>query len=68
MEQTTVYLSEEDAKKFIEWQKHYDTFQLLLDRGVFDVKNGNVVLHFDSVGTLQTIERGDILYARRFDK
>ncbi len=68
MDKVTIFLSEEEAKKYIEWQKNYATFNLLLEKGVFNVTNGNVVLHFDKFGTLQTIERGDILYMRRLDK
>ncbi len=65
--QITIFLTDDQAKKFVEFQKNYETFRILQERGVFNIRNGNAVLHFDSFGVLQTIERGDILYARRFD-
>lgn len=57
----------EDAKKFLLFQEHYETFNLLIKSNVFDVKNGKVELHFDSIGKLQSIHRADILYDKRFD-
>jgi hypothetical protein len=60
-----ILLSEIEAKKWVTFQKHYDLFMLLVEKGVFDQKNGSVALHFDSVGNLQTIQRADILYSKK---
>jgi hypothetical protein len=65
MEKIAIYIPDEDAKKFILFQKHYDLFTLLLDKGIFDQKNCAVTLHFDSGGVLKTIQRNDYLYSRQ---
>lgn len=62
-----ILLSEIEAKKWMMFQKHYDTFMLLIEKGVFDQRNGSVALHFDNVGTLQTIQRADVLYSKKHD-
>ena len=61
----TILMTEEDAKLFVLFQEHYDTFKMLVERGVFDQKSAAVTLHFDSVGTLQVINRADTLYSRK---
>lgn len=60
-----VFIPDEDAKRFLLFQKHYDVFNLLLERGVFDQKNCAISLHFDKFGVLQTIQRADFLYSKR---
>lgn len=62
-----VYMPDEDAKKFLEFQKHYQIFSILLEKGVFNQKNASISLNFDSNGVLQTIQRADFLYAKRFE-
>lgn len=63
--EVTILLPEEEAKMFLLFQEHYDTFRLMLERGVFDQKNAAVTLHFDNAGTLQVIQRADSLYSRK---
>lgn len=63
-ETTTVFLIPEEAQKFLEFQKNYKTFMLLLNQGVFDQRNATISLYFDHDGTLQTIIRNDFLYKR----
>ena len=60
-----VYIPDEDAEKFLLFQRYYDTFSLMVDSGVFDIKNGSATLHFDKKGELLAINRADILYSRR---
>ena len=54
-----------DAEKFLFFQEHYDTFCLLLDSGVFDVRNGSVTMHMDRKGSIKVINRLDVLYSDR---
>lgn len=61
----TIIMSEGDAKLFLAFQANYELFKLLVDRGVFDQKNAAITMHFDSVGTLQLIQRADNLYSRK---
>lgn len=65
--EVAVYIPDEDAKKFLLFQEHYETFCLLLDRGVFQQKNAAISLHFDQNGTLQTIQRADFLYSKKHE-
>ena len=63
----TLFVSEEEAKKFIEYQKNFLMFNLLLEKGVFNIKNGSAVLNFDNEGVLQNIQRADFLYSRKHE-
>lgn len=68
MNEINILLTETDAEHFKMFQKYYSEFVLLVERGVFDQKNCAVSLHFDSEGTLQTIQRADFLYSRKHEK
>lgn len=65
--EVAVYLPDETAKKFLLFQEYFDTFSILIDRGVFQQKNAAISLHFDNNGTLQTIQRADFLYSRKHE-
>tara|TARA_R110000868_G_scaffold86958_1_gene243522 strand:- start:11671 stop:11889 length:219 start_codon:yes stop_codon:yes gene_type:complete len=60
-----VYIPDEEAQKFLLFQRYYEQFSLLVDSGVFDVRNGSVVLHYDKSGGLMAINRADVLYSKR---
>lgn len=60
-----VYIPDEDAQKFLLFQQYYDIFTLMVESGVFDIKNGSAALHFDKNGELLAINRADILYSKR---
>lgn len=60
-----VYIPDEDAEKFLLFQRFYDTFSLMVDSGVFEIKNGSATLHFDKNGELLAINRADVLYSKR---
>ena len=66
-EPIAIYVPDEEAKKFLEFQEHYDVFMLLLNSGVFDVRNGSVVLHMDKNGSIKAINRSDVLYSARHE-
>lgn len=63
----TIFLSPSEAIEFRNFQKYYTEFMLLVNKGVFDQKNSAITLHFDSNGTLQTIQRADFMYSRRHE-
>lgn len=63
---TQIFLIPAEAQQFIAFQAHYEPFVTLLDSGVFSIRNGSVALHFDSEGVLQTIQRSDYLYNRKY--
>ena len=65
IEKVAVYVADADAAKFILFQQHFEPFSVMLDCGVFDIRNGSAILHFDQNGTLQAVNRADVLYSRR---
>lgn len=67
MNEIAIYIPDEEAKLFLKFQEHYDTFCLLHEHGVFDVKNGSVTLHMDKFGAIKAINRSDVLYSSRHD-
>lgn len=60
---TTLIISEEDAKLFIQFQKNYDVYSSLskeLDKGI---GYGKLTMNF-AAGVLQNIVREEIVYKR----
>jgi hypothetical protein len=66
-EKIAIYIPDDEAKKFLLFQEHYATFCLLLESGVFGVRNGSVVLHMDKKGLIKAINRTDVLYSARHE-
>lgn len=60
-----VYIPDAEAEKFLLFQRYFEQFSLLVENGVFEVKNGSVALHFDKNGELMAINRADVLYSKR---
>jgi hypothetical protein len=54
---TTIELTDEDALAFVEYRKKQKLFEDLLKAGVFDIRGGNAVLHFDGIGNLIKVEK-----------
>lgn len=52
-----VYLSEEEATRFVAFQKRYSFIKLLDDIGAFDIKSGSVTIHFDNIGQIGSIDK-----------
>lgn len=57
IETTAVYLTEEQAKLFIEFQKRFAFLKLLESIQGFDIKNGSITISFDSVGKISSVEK-----------
>lgn len=64
--ETTVYVSESEAKNWMLFQEFFDPFEVMVTCGVFKVRNGSVSLDFDKEGTLRAIRRSDVLYNERY--
>jgi hypothetical protein len=64
----TIFLTEEEATKFVLFQKHYSDFMLMIEKGVFDQKNATIMLDYDSNGVLQTIRRNDFMYSKKYSQ
>ncbi len=57
-----IFMTTEEAEKFKLFQKHFDTFNLMVERQVFDQKGATITLNFDKFGILRNIGRADFLY------
>lgn len=57
-----VYMTNYDAKLFLEFCKYHDIFTLLINKNVFNQKGAAITLNFDNQGQLKTITRADVLY------
>jgi hypothetical protein len=56
MTMVNVTLSEQEAQSFLKWREHQANFEILLENGVFDVRNGSVELHFNVAGHVASID------------
>lgn len=54
-----------EAIAFRQFMQFHSNFMLLVNNGVFNVKDGSVRLHFDHDGNVRKIEREDTLYNER---
>lgn len=54
---TSVFLSEDDAIMFVNFQKHYAFIRTLEAVGAFDLKSGSITIHFDNMGAIGSIEK-----------
>lgn len=66
MEEITIFITPQEAMQFRNFQQYHAQFMLLVSKGVFDIKNGSAVLHFDNNGIIQKIDRHDPLYDSKF--
>ena len=53
---TAIHMTDEEAIRFVAFQKHYAFIQALEDLKVFDVKSGSVEIHFDVMGRIGSID------------
>lgn len=56
MNNITVFLTDEDAKLFVTFQKRHELVSLMDKAGAFDIHDGSVTINFDSSGFPRTIE------------
>lgn len=61
---TNIELSEIDARLFVEFQKNYNTFCILQNSGVFNIRNGNAVVHFNRDGVLCEVDVNTVNYKK----
>jgi hypothetical protein len=63
MENTTVFLTPLDAKKFLLFQKYYAVFDSLDKNGVFNMQFGKATLNF-AHGELQNVIKEEMIFKR----
>ena len=61
-------LSEQEAESFKAWRQYQDTFETLLNAGVFAVRNGMVRLTFNQDGVLISVWREGEEWRRKRQK
>jgi hypothetical protein len=52
-----IFLTEEDAFQFKEYQENRDVFELLKKYEILSLRNASCVLHFDMNGKIKSIEK-----------
>jgi len=65
MDKIAIYIPDLEAQKYVLFQQYFEPFSIMIDSDLFSIRNGSATLHFDSNGTLQTINRSDVLYSKR---
>lgn len=53
---TTIELTDDEAKQFIDFREHQDKFTLLNEAGFFNIKGASGTVHFDDKGNVRKIE------------
>lgn len=61
----TLELTEIDAETFREYRRYQSNFETMLKAGVFETKEGSVVIDFDPNGIITDIKRNNSLFNRR---
>lgn len=60
-----IELSAEDCELFKLFQQYHEDFRTLVDSGLFNVRNGSVIVNFNPQGQLSTVEIHQNTYRRR---
>lgn len=50
-------LTELEAQQFVQFQKHRAFIGLLDSLKVFDIRDGSVTIHFNSLGEIKTVDK-----------
>lgn len=58
---TAIHLTENEAKLFIQFQKHFALIGLLESIKAFDIRSGSVTIHFDSLGQIGGLKKEEHL-------
>lgn len=58
----TIFLTPQDIELFKAFREHQTEFMVLKGAGIFDLKNGSMVIHKDSLGMVRKIETHQITF------
>lgn len=61
--ETVVYLTQEDAEKFALFLKHYGFFTPLIQDGLLNMNNGNVILNINN-GIVAKVTKEEVVYKK----
>ncbi len=54
---TTLIITDEQAKQFIQFQKHWVFFNMLESMGAFNIKGGSIEVHFSKLGEIVGVDK-----------
>lgn len=57
----TIFISESDAIKWQQFQKNYEIINILMAKGIFDIKYGKATLNF-AQGQLKNVTKEEIVW------
>lgn len=57
---TTIELTQEEALRFIEFQKRHAFFALLESLDAFSIRNGSLTVNFDGTGAISTVTKNQV--------
>jgi hypothetical protein len=57
-----VFMTEEEAKQFLMFQKSRTLIELLEHMGAFKLKNASITLHFDHAGVIKTVTKDETFH------
>jgi len=60
--EVTIFLTPIDVELFRSFREHQTDFMVLLDNGVFSMKNGSLTIHYDDKGLVRKIESNQIKF------
>jgi hypothetical protein len=60
----TIQLNDEDARKFIEFQKRYELFDIMEKTGAFNLSYGKLIFNVAN-GVVQNIQKEEVVYHRK---
>ena len=58
----TIFLSPADAELFKSFREYQTEFMILKNTGIFDLKNGKMIINKDSTGNVREIEVREIKF------
>ena len=54
---TTIELTDEGVKDYIEYQRRFPFFKLLESVGAFSIKGGSITIQFDRLGQIVSLDK-----------
>lgn len=63
MNDITIILTTEDAEKFKVFQKYYALFNMLIEKGVFNIQFGKCILNI-AYGEVQNVVKEEVIYKK----
>ena len=63
-DEVTITLSNTDIEKFKQFMKEYNKITILQESGLFEIKNGQIIIYFSNTGDIMSINLSRKLWKR----